>query len=106
LLVPLGHRLLVKPDKIQEVDEVYRSAKESGLFVPETTQRQEQIAIDTGEVLALGEVAFKDCYDGLSWCKVGDKVAYAKFGGKIIKDPKDGEEYLILNDIDVICRFD
>ncbi len=33
---------------------------------------------------------------------VGDRVLYARFGGVVIKGPKDGKEYTVLNDKDVI----
>jgi co-chaperonin GroES (HSP10) len=103
MLVPLGHRLLVRPEKIEEVDEAYAKAKSAGLFIPEMEARKEQVAVDRGVVIALGSTAFQDF--GGAWCKVGDKVAYTRYGGKLIKDPEDDIEYIILNDEDLVCRF-
>lgn len=105
MLVPCGHRLLVKPEKLHEVDEVYAAAKKAGIELIETTKRQEQVAVDRGTVIAIGETAFKAFDDGEPWCQVGDVVAYTRYGGKLLKDPADGEDYLILNDEDVICKY-
>ena len=104
MLIPLGHRLLVKPEKIEEVDKAYAAAKQAGIFIPEMEERKEQLAVDRGMVVAIGETAFKD-FGGDPWCVIGDKVAYARYGGKVLKDPEDGTEYLILNDEDVICKY-
>lgn len=105
MLVPLGHRLLVRPEKIEEVDESFAAAKRAGIQLLELDKRKEQVAVDRGTVVALGDTAFKD-FGGTPWCAVGDKVAYTRHGGKLIKDPVDEEEYIILNDEDVICRFE
>ena len=102
-LIPLGHRLLIKPEKIEDVDETFRNAKKAGLYIPEMEARKEQVAVDRGTVVAIGSTAFKD-FGGTPWCSVGDKVAYTRYGGKLLKD-SNGEEYIILNDEDLVCRF-
>lgn len=104
MLTPLGHRLLVKPEKIEEVDQTFAAAKKAGIFIPEMEQRKEQLAVDRGTVVAIGSTAFKD-FGGEPWCEIGDKVAYARYGGKMLKDPSDGLEYIILNDEDIICKY-
>lgn len=104
MLVPLGHRLLVKPEKFEEVDELYAAAKRVGIHLSELDSRKEQVAVDRGVIVSVGETAFKD-FGGVPWCKVGDKVAYTRHGGKLIKDPEDNVEYIVLNDEDVIIRF-
>ena len=96
-VIPCGHRILVKPERLHEVDPTFKSAKNAGLFIPAMAQRQEQAAVDKGHVVAVGPSAFKD-FGGEAWCKVGDKVAFAKYGGKFIDD-----DNLILNDEDVVC---
>lgn len=103
-LIPLGHRLLIKPQKLEEVDDAYKAAKAAGIILQESTERLQQTAVDKGLVLAIGTTAFKD-FGGEPWCKVGDLVAYARYGGKVIKDPDTQEEFLILNDEDLICKF-
>lgn len=100
-----GHRLLIKPFNIEEHDEVFAAAKRAGIALLESDARKQQTAVDKGTVLQLGFTAFKAYDDGVPWCSVGDTVAFAKFGGKYIKDPVTKEDYLILNDEDVLCIF-
>ena len=103
-IVPTGHRILVKPFTIEEVDKVYESAKRAGIALLEQEARKQQISIDKGVVLDIGPTAFKDFGDD-AWFAVGDTVGFAKFGGKYIKNPETEEDFLILNDEDVICVF-
>lgn len=104
MIVPLGHRLLVKPEKIEDVDDTFAKAKKAGLFIPELEARKEQIAVDRGTVVSMGSTAFVD-FGGTPWCNIGDKVAYTRYGGKLLKD-RDGEEYIILNDEDIIAKYE
>ena len=105
MIIPLGHRLLVKPVKLEQVDPIIARAMAAGLELPSAEREREQAAVDQGEVIALGATAFKD-FGESPWCNVGDKIAYTRYGGKLIKDPSDGVQYIILNDEDCICRFD
>lgn len=104
MLIPLGHRLLVKPKKIEEHDPLYARAAAAGLSLPEMSARKEQIAVDTGTVVSMGETAFKD-FGGTPWCVPGDEIAYTRHGGKLMIDPATKEEFLILNDEDAICKI-
>jgi co-chaperonin GroES (HSP10) len=103
-LVPLGHRLLIKPQKLEDVDQAYKAARSAGIIIQESHEKLQQAAVDKGTVVAMGETAFKD-FGGNPWCFVGDLVAYARYGGKLITDPETEENYLILNDEDVICKI-
>lgn len=96
-VIPCGHRILVKPERVEDTDPAYKAAKELGFKFVESNLKQEQAAIDKGTVIAIGPTAFKD-FGGIAWCKVGDRIAFAKYGGKFV-DP----ENLILNDEDVVC---
>lgn len=99
------HRILVKPDQLEEIDDTHRRAKEMGIVIAsEKELKRERAAVDTGTVLEIGETAFKD-FGTESPIKVGDRVAYAKYGGKTVTDPATKKELLILNDEDVICKF-
>jgi len=94
----LGHRVLVKPDAVE-----MRSA--GGIYL-NPDERKEKAAIITGVILDIGSTAWKD--PGLGnypWAEVGDKVSYAKYGGKFMADPETGEELVILNDEDIICKL-
>lgn len=96
-IIPCGPRVLVKPEKLVNEDPVYKSAVAAGLQLPDVATRLEQNAMDKGTVVAIGPIAFKDYIDGQDWCKVGDKIAFAKYGGKIIGD------FIVLNDSDVVA---
>jgi len=99
------HRVLVKPDELAEVDDTHRRAKEMGIVIASDKElKRERAAVDTGTVLEVGTTAFKD-FGTDAPIKVGDRIAYAKYGGKTVIDPKTKEELLILNDEDVICKF-
>ena len=102
--IPLGHRVLVKPQKIEEVDDAYKQARAAGIILQELELRKEQLAVDKGIVVDIGTTAFKD-FGGEPWAVIGDLVAYARHGGKLIKDPDSDESYLLLNDEDLICKL-
>jgi len=97
-----GCRILVKPFKLQEHDKVYDSAKKAGIILTDISERKEQINVDKGVVLQIGTKCHEDYVGEL---KVGDTIAYAKFGGKFISEPGSEEIYLIINDEDVIAIF-
>jgi co-chaperonin GroES (HSP10) len=103
-LIPLGHRILVRPHKLEDIDTAFKTAKAAGIYIQETTEKLQQTAVDKGIILAVGESAFKD-FNTEPWAHVGDLVAYARYGGKIIKDPDTDEDLLILNDEDLICKI-
>ena len=103
-IVPLGHRLLVKPEKIEDIDPAFAAARRAGLIIESDERKREQAAVDRGVVISMGDTVFID-FGGKPWCQVGDKIAYTRYGGKLIKDPDDNQEYIILNDEDVICRY-
>lgn len=97
-----GHRLLVKPILLEESDEVYKSAKALGLELIREDTKREAESVDKGIVMQIGATAFKD-FGGDYWCHVGEMIVYAKFAGKLVKDPVTKEDYIVLNDEDVVA---
>jgi len=95
----LLHTVLVKPEKIEETDDVIRSARAAGLQV--TISDREKKAVEFGTVVSIGPTAFKDYGRGPDILNIGDKVTFARYAGKTIKH--GGEEYLILNDQDLLA---
>ena len=95
------HRILVKQNKLEETNKDYLKAKSIGLVIPDhEDNKRAQAGVDTGTVVAVGPTAYKDF--GVSPpIKVGDNVAFARFSGKVINDPEDGEDYVLLNDEDI-----
>lgn len=105
MIVPVLHRILIKQDKLQEVDEVYVRARKAGIAIAETeSSSRAQAGVDTGTVVAIGETAFKD-FGVTPPIKEGDRIAYARFSGKFVKDPATETEYVLLNDEDVVAIF-
>lgn len=97
-LIPVLHRLIVKPFDVSEADEAIKRAKAVGIHIE--LDKREQAAVEIGVVMSIGETAYKD-FKAEIIPIVGDKVIYAKYSGKQIKD-KD-ESLLILNDEDVVA---
>lgn len=98
-----GFRIKVKPLKLEEIDNVYAQAKRAGIIMSDhDDMKAQRKGVDQGTVLAIGPTAFKD-YGDSPWCFVGDTIVYAKYSGMVVKDPEDGEDYLIINDEDVVA---
>ena len=93
-VIPVGERILVKPDKIEETTK-------SGLYLPTKKEQEAQVV---GEVLEVGADAYRE-YSS-PWCKKGDKVLYQRYAGMRIPDGNGGflEGMLLLNDLDVTGR--
>ncbi|WP_031517967.1 co-chaperone GroES [Desulfofalx alkaliphila] len=88
---PLGDRVVVKALPSEEVTK-------SGIVLPDTAkekpQQAEVIAVGPGRVLENGQRQPMDV-------KAGDKVLYSKYAGNEVK--VDGEEYLILREMDILA---
>lgn len=95
----LLHTVLVKPDKVEEADEVIKRARAAGLQVQ--LDKREEKAIEYGTVISVGPTAFKDYGRDPDILKGGDRISFVKYSGKPIT--ANGETYLIMNDADVLC---
>jgi len=84
---PLGNRVLVKVAE-------HESTTASGLVLPETAREKPQ----EGIVEAVGNAE-----EMLIKLEAGDHILFAKYSGVEIKE--DGQNYLILNEDDVIARL-
>ena len=98
---PTGHHVLVKPQKLEDVDQVYKAATAFGIVLPEDATKKKQIGVSTGIVVAIGSTAYSEYADGQPWVQVGDLVAYVRHGGMYIDDPENDEVFLLLNDGDI-----
>lgn len=89
-----GARILVKEDKMDE-----KTA--SGIVVPERRRQQ----TNRGKVLLVGDGAMLENGTKVPVnIKVGETVIYSSFSGSPVKEnEKDPDEYLILNERDVLC---
>jgi len=106
MIIPVLHRILVRQDKVEETDETYRRARAAGIEIPisEEQKNRAQAGVDKGKVVAVGSTAFKD-FGTNSPIEVGDYIAYARFSGKIVTDPYTKEDFVALNDEDIVCIF-
>ncbi|MHB1127477.1 MAG: co-chaperone GroES [Bacillota bacterium] len=88
---PLGEKVVIKVLASEE-------KTKSGIVLPDTAKEKPQegkvVAIGTGRILENGEKVPLEV-------NVGDKVIYSKYAGTEIK--VEGEEYLILNERDILA---
>ena len=92
-LTPLGDRIVVKPIVKDEVTK-------GGILLPDTAKEKPQegegVAVGSGRLTEDGKRLPPDL-------KVGDKVLYAKYAGTEWK--RDGQEYLILRENDILAKL-
>lgn len=104
VIEPCGHRVLIKPESLEDVDPDIKRAKALGFDMSAVTNnKREQEAVTYGRVLKVGPTAWThESLGGKPWAKVGDRVIFAKFSGKLIKLPNQ-DEFLVLNDEDIVA---
>ncbi len=89
---PAGHRVLVKPDPVEEISE-------GGIVIAHSNKDRVQQAQVTGTIVEIGPQAWKDFSDGTPWANAGDRVLFAKFGGYEIDI--QGTLHRVMNDEDI-----
>ena len=92
---PAGHRILVRPDEPPD--------KIGSFYVPSWVKDNRAIENIIGTVVAVGMTSWKAFDEGKPWAKVGDRVAFAKYGGFILEDEKTLEKVRVLNDEDIVA---
>ena len=101
-LIPVGHRILIDPEiKSKEIEE--GALKGFVTTTSEDMYQREKAMTQIGTVVAIGPTAWKPegLGGGVPWCKIGDRVHYAKHSHKIVNDGV--KEYFIINDEDIQC---
>jgi len=94
---PVGWRVLIKPQEVKKV------SKGGIILSTESNSDREQMANTTGVVIAMGDQCYAD--EPTPWCKVGDKVIFAKYAGLLYLG-KDGNQYRMINDKDITGILD
>jgi len=89
------HQLLIKPDETEKISP-------GGIVIPETILERERKAVEYGIVLQIGPTAYSDYGRDNKAVSVGDRVCIKRYAGKEITDT-DGQVYILINDIDVLC---
>jgi chaperonin GroES len=93
-IIPLLHRVLVRPKPVEK-------KTESGIILVDSMTRKEAAATEEGTILAIGDTFGTD-FGAKVIPQIGDRIYFAKYAGKFIKDEND-EALVILNDEDVIA---
>ena len=103
MIIPCGHRILVKQIRFDEKDDVYKKAKDSGIILQLDKSVRAQESVDVGFIVSIGPTAWKD-FGSAPWAEAGDQVVFAKHAGKSVEDPADTEShYVVLNDEDIVA---
>jgi len=103
MIKPLLHRIIVKQQKLNEAHKDYQRAEAIGIIIPEhEDNKRAQAGVDKGTVVAIGPTAYRDFNVDVP-VSVGDVVAFARFSGKTIVDPETDEEFVALNDEDLVA---
>jgi co-chaperonin GroES (HSP10) len=103
LIVPLLHRIVVRQEKLEDTDKDYKRAAKAGIIIPEhEDNKRAQAGVDRGTIISIGATAYKD-YGIDPPVQVGDLVAFARYSGKTIVDPDDNQDYVALNDEDIVA---
>jgi len=98
LITPLLHTILIKPDDVE-------TKTASGIVIPDMVTEKERKAVEYRTVITVGPRAFIDYGSDPSILKGGDRVSFARYSGKVIKDV-DGTEFVLVNDIDILAKVD
>ena len=103
MIIPTGHRVLVKQHVYEETDAVFKSAKAMGIEIVKDGAVRYQDSVDKGEIVSIGPTAWDD-FGKVPWASVGDTVVFAKHAGKKVEDPQDKDtNYVVLNDEDIVA---
>ena len=96
----IGHRVIVRPDPVEE-------KTKSGIILNVDVGR-ERAAAQKGTVLDIGPLAWtNEVIFGKNpspWCKVGDRVFFARYGGKdlnLAEEGLDADFVKVMNDEDL-----
>lgn len=98
MIVPLLHTVLIKPDEVE-------TKTASGIVIPDMVTDKERKAMEYGTVVTVGPRAFIDYGRDPTILKGGDRVSYARYSGKVIKDT-DNVEYVLVNDVDILAKVE
>jgi len=90
----LLHTVLVKLDDVE-------TKTASGIILA-IDEKKERKAVEYGTVVQVGPTAFNDYGRDASILEGGDRISLNRYSGKSIVD-SDGTEYVIVNDIDILC---
>lgn len=98
-LMPTEYKVLIRPKEFAEVSK-------GGIIFPVGEVEKEKFAMTEGTIIAVSHLAFSYATEA-EWDghkpSAGQRVIYGKYEGLRIKGPKDGVEYILLNDKAVLA---
>lgn len=109
-LKPTAWRVYVEPIDLEEDAMMSDYLKSIGLKIKAgldaNDDRRAKVALECGRIARVGPTAFKNKDWGYGTedfdpPKVGDKCWFGKYAGKLVLDPEDNIEYMLLNDEDI-----
>lgn len=92
----LVHRVILKPHIEKE--------SKGGIIIARD-ERTQAINTDKGTILMYGPQAWKDFGCMSPPVYPGDKVFYARYGAKVLKDEETGELFVLCNDEDILVGY-
>jgi co-chaperonin GroES (HSP10) len=98
---PTEFKVLIAPTPITQ--------KIGSIILPDQKLEHDKYAQIEGRIVAVSHLAFTyataDEWDGKR-PKPGDAVLFAKYAGVRVKGPKDGAEYVLVNDKDICATIE
>jgi len=94
MLIPCGHRVIVKLDVVEEVTS-------GGIIIGKSSAEQLEEAGLYGTLIAVGPTAWKD-HGSKPWAEVGDRVAVSKYSGLTMMEPGSSTKFRLANDEDIL----
>jgi co-chaperonin GroES (HSP10) len=92
----LGFRVILKP--------FIETMSKGGIAIARD-ERSQAINTDKGEVFMIGREAWGNLAHKPE-LQAGDKVYYAKYSAKVLKDEVTGEYYILCNDEDILVGYE
>lgn len=98
MIRPTGHRVLIKPDRIEKTT--------AGGIILTMDEKLEKGGIQRGLLVDYGPQAWKAFsvdFSGERWAEKGDYIYFSRYAGKFVQDPADPDtDYMIMNDEDIL----
>lgn len=95
---PTAFHVIVRPDPVEK-----ESVGGIILYATDADAKKERAAGVYGTLVAVGPTAWKGFDSGEPWAKVGDRVMFAKYSGKTFKDDSTDDDFVLLNDEDILA---
>lgn len=95
-ILPTEYKVLVRPIEVE-------AKTKGGIFIPDVTKERDEAAVTEGTIVAMSPAAFsfEQWPEGTRLPMNGDRIYYAKYAGSIVRGPKDGQAYRLINDKDI-----